>query len=176
MSKNEIAAREHFLPSVFQDKNTAKIRLFAEYEKISDAEYSFISRPDPDTEIRIVPDTIGDNKGLAQTDSVHAETDERFSSEPLSVVDDIVEAAYDELIPEKERPYYNAALACGLLCGALNNAPSVFSGFDFDRIQSFESSDYSDQGDGHREPLRSIVVFAAQLDGFKGKKYKKAIQ
>ena len=33
MSKNEIAVREHFLPSAFQNKDEAKIRVFVEYEK-----------------------------------------------------------------------------------------------------------------------------------------------
>ena len=36
MSKNEIAVREHFLPSAFQNKNEAKIRVFVEYEKINE--------------------------------------------------------------------------------------------------------------------------------------------
>ena len=35
MSKNEIAVREHFLPSAFQNKDEAKIRVFVEYEKIN---------------------------------------------------------------------------------------------------------------------------------------------
>ena len=168
MSKNEIAAREHVIPSVFQDKTTAKIRIFAEYEKINDADYSFISRPDQDTEIRIVPNTIGASQGEMQTDAANAAADDGISEEPAAVIDDMLDAGYEESVPQKERPYYSLALACGLLCAALKQAPSVYSGFDFDAYESFES--------GHKGTLRDIVVFAAQLDGFKGKDTKKAIK
>ena len=75
MSKNEIAVREHFLPSAFQNKNEAKIRVFVEYEKIDDAEYAFISRPDQDTEIRIVPGAPGEEQGGTQTDPVYADAE-----------------------------------------------------------------------------------------------------
>ena len=90
MSKNEIAAREHVIPSVFQDKTTAKIRIFAEYEKINDADYSFISRPDQDTEIRIVPNTIGASQGEMQTDAVNAGADEGISEGAGGVIDDML--------------------------------------------------------------------------------------
>ena len=209
MSKNEIAVREHFLPSAFQNKNEAKIRVFVEYEKIDDAEYAFISRPDQDTEIRIVPGAPGEEQGGTQTDPVYADAEKVFSAGACAAADDIVDVAFDEFIPEKERRYYSAALACGLLCGALNEAPSVFSGFNFDEIESFEAPDLSGRpdentsdteeekragetaaagtkkaakaakgvkGDGHKDLLRNIVVFAAQLDGFKGKEYKKALK
>lgn len=209
MSKNEIAVREHFLPSAFQNKNEARIRVFVEYEKIDDAEYAFISRPDQDTEIRIVPGAPGEGQGGTQTDPVYADAEKGFSAGSCAAADDIVDAAFDEFIPEKERRYYSAALACGLLCGALNEAPSVFSGFSFDEIESFEdpglsgrpdenTSDTEEEkragepaaagtkkaakaakgvkGDGHKDLLRNIVVFAAQLDGFKGKEYKKALK
>ena len=138
MSKNEIAVREHFLPSAFQNKDEAKIRVFVEYEKINDAEYAFISRPDQDTEIRIVPGAPGEEQGGTQTDPVYADAEKVFSAGACAAADDIVDVAFDEFIPEKERRYYSAALACGLLCGALNEAPSVFSGFNFDEIESFE--------------------------------------
>ena len=83
MSKNEIAVREHFLPSAFQNKNEAKIRVFVEYEKINDAEYAFISRPDQDTEIRIVPGAPGEEQGGTQTDPIHADAEKVFSAKYL---------------------------------------------------------------------------------------------
>lgn len=201
MSNNETVVREHFLPLVFQDKNTSKACVFVEYEKINDAEYSFISRPDQDTEIRILPNTNGPGQEEVPADAVNAEADTGISAQPRPFTDDVIDAAYEEYISETESQYYDAAIACGLLCGALKEAPSVFSGFIFDEIESFGSFDQHEQsddntsdieedkkagkqagakkaakGDRYKNLLKDMVIFAAQMDGFKGKAYKNALK
>ena len=65
---------------------------------------------------------------MSKNEPVYADAEKVFSAGACAAADDIVDVAFDEFIPEKERRYYSAALACGLLCGALNEAPSVFSG------------------------------------------------
>lgn len=53
-----------------------------------------------------------------------------------SAADDVMNAAFEEAVPQKERLFYGAAAACGLLSWTLRDAPSVFSGFDFDSFES----------------------------------------
>lgn len=83
-----------------------------------------------------------------------------------SAADDVMNAAFEEAVPQKERLFYGAAAACGLLSWTLRDAPSVFSGFDFD---SFESTK-------EKNMLSEIIVYAAGLDGCRDSDSKKAIQ
>lgn len=208
MSKNEFELREHSLPSVFRDSGTTKIRVSAECDKSDGAEYSFICRPDQDTEIRIAPNKIGEIRNIDGRETENTKRDAGCTVKSCTAVDDIIDVAYEDNISEKERLYYSAALVCGIFSEAMSEAPSVFSDFDFDRaaekisgkeagekisgketagkipgkeegkkISGKEAGEKNAaKGSGQKDLFKDIVIFAARLDGFRGKEYKKALR
>ena len=202
MDKNEIVVRGHFLPAGRTEKNQSRVQVFVDYEQIRDDEYVFISRPVQDTEIRFassehlhekkkeeqgegIPEAIKPEYSasyLAHGKAASGSSTGSYTGSGSPASDDIIDVDFEEYIPEKERTYYLYALASGLLTGILGEASSVFpflkSGIDV----SHEDTDAADQEikkrnvHGDKKFIREAVLFAAKLDGYKGRDYKKAIR
>lgn len=201
MDRNEIIVRDNYFPENIQEFSAAKIPVFVEYEQTNDNEYVFISRPVQDTEIRLGSSEYFKDKEPAEqaghtdennkekgsgsfSDSENVTTDDQNSgSETIEneSVDDVIDVEFEEYVPEKERTYYSAAIACGLLTGILSEASSVggkWNPFSLSEKKE-EAAPEKDKGRKQKERvkfLKTVIVYAARLDGFKGKDYKKAVQ
>lgn len=201
MDKNEIVVREHFLPAGRTEKNQSRVQVFVDYEQIRDDEYVFISRPVQDTEIRFASsehlhekkkeeqgeggsETIGPEYSTSHLShgkyASGSSTGSYTGSEDLDS-DDIIDVDFEEYIPEKERAYYLYALASGLLTGILGEASSVFTFLKSDIDDGYEETNAADKelkknDRSDKKFIREAVLFAAKLDGYKGRDYKKAIR
>ena len=149
MGTIDIGGKGIILPLVFHEeyiKNIRNNRVFIEY-KSDGSEYVFRCRPDRDTEIKIVP------KDSAPAESAQAGAVQQGTR--------IAQACYD------------ISPVCGLITSALKEASFVNSRLKLEPESRAQSGASLTQ---ILKEKKSAVIYAAQLDGFKGKDYKKAIK
>ena len=149
MGTIDIGGKGIILPLVFHEeyiKNIRNNRVFIEY-KSDGSEYVFRCRPDRDTEIKIVP------KDSAPAESAQAGAVQQGTR--------LAQACYD------------ISPVCGLITSALKEASFVNSRLKLEPESRAQSGASLTQ---ILKEKKSAVIYAAQLDGFKGKDYKKAIK
>ena len=127
-------------------KNIRNNRVFIEY-KSDGSEYVFRCRPDWDTEIKILP-----------KDSAPAES---------------AKAGAVQQGTRLAKVCYDISPVCGLITSALKEASFVNSRLKLEPESRAQSGASLTQ---ILKEKKSAVIYAAQLDGFKGKDYKKAIK
>lgn len=149
MGTIDIGGKGIILPLVFHEeyiKNIRNNRVFIEY-KSDGSEYVFRCRPDRDTEIKILP------KDSAPAESAQAGAVQQGTR--------LAQACYD------------ISPVCGLITSALKEASFVNSRLKLEPESRAQSGASLTQ---ILKEKKSAVIYAAQLDGFKGKDYKKAIK